>query len=68
MKKLAFNRYTILRPSRSVQWRGGFLAHLAANRIGWNFGRIVPVEEVGTFKPPPFTELTETVKLSIYNY
>ena len=65
MKKLAFNRYTnrytILRPSRSVQWRGGFLAHLTANRIGWNFGRIVPVEEVGTFKPHLFTELTEAL-------
>ena len=61
MKKLAFNRYTILRPSRSVQWRGGFLAHLAANRIGWNFGRIVSVEKIGTFKPHLFTELPETL-------
>ena len=31
-----------------------FLAHLAANRI-------VPVEEIGTFKPHPFTELTEAL-------
>ena len=34
-----------------------FLAHLAANRI-------VPVEEVGTFKPHPFTELTEALLCS----
>ena len=61
MKKLAFTRYTILRPSRSVQWRGGFLAHLAANRIGWNFGRIVSVEEIGTFKLHLFTELIEVL-------
>ena len=37
------------------------MAHLATNRIGWNFGRIVPVEEVGTFKPHLFTELTEVL-------
>ena len=30
-----------------------FLAHLAANRIGWDFDRIVSVEEVGAFKPHP---------------
>ena len=53
--------YTILWPSRSVQWRGGFLAHLAANCIDWNFDRIVPVEEVGIFKPHLFTELTEAL-------
>ena len=34
-----------------------FLAHLAANRI-------VPVEEIGTFKPHPFTELTEALLCS----
>jgi len=38
-----------------------FLAHLAANRISWNFGRIVPVEEAGTFKPHLFTELIEVL-------
>ena len=38
------------------------MAHLAANRIGWNFDRIVPVEEVSTFKPPPFTERTEALR------
>ena len=30
-----------------------FLAHLATNRIGWNFDRIISVEEVGAFKPHP---------------
>ena len=30
-----------------------FLAHLATNRIGWDFDRIISVEEVGAFKPHP---------------
>ncbi|NKB66850.1 MAG: haloacid dehalogenase type II [Candidatus Latescibacteria bacterium] len=30
-----------------------FLAHLAHNRIGWEFDRIISVEEVGAFKPHP---------------
>ena len=30
-----------------------FLAHLATNRIGWDFDRIVSVEAVGAFKPHP---------------
>ena len=30
-----------------------FLNHLATNRIGWDFDRIVSVEEVGAFKPHP---------------
>lgn len=30
-----------------------FLEHLAGNRIGWEFDRIISVEEVGAFKPHP---------------
>ena len=30
-----------------------FLVHLATNRIGWGFDRIISVEEVGAFKPHP---------------
>ena len=30
-----------------------FLDHLATNRIGWDFDRIISVEEVGAFKPHP---------------
>ena len=30
-----------------------FLAHLAANRIGFEFDRIISVEEAGAFKPHP---------------
>ena len=30
-----------------------FLHHLATNRIGWDFDRIISAEEVGAFKPHP---------------
>lgn len=30
-----------------------FLEHLAANRIGWEFDRIISVQVVGAFKPHP---------------
>ena len=30
-----------------------FLAHLARDRIGWEFDRIISVQEVGAFKPHP---------------
>ena len=33
--------------------RRTFLAHLATNRIGWDFDCIISVEEAGAFKPHP---------------
>ena len=57
-KELTFNfvqmANTILPLVALSNGEADFLAHLAANRI-------VPVEEVGTFKPHPFTELTEAL-------
>ena len=48
-------------PVALSNWRQTLLAHPATNRIGWNFDCIVPVEEVGTFKPHLFTELIEVL-------